>query len=79
MDMTINGRRRMASSVRTLALLIMSTVFTGAIGVVMLVDTFAEAALAAPSGVQLVSAAPGHCVPVARPQLSTIEFVDIRC
>ena len=79
MDMTINGRRRMASSVRTLALLIMSIVFIGAIGVVMLVDTFAGTAPAAPSDGQLVSAAPGHCVPVARPKLNTIEFVDIRC
>ena len=79
MDMNINGRRRMASSVRTIALLIISIAFTGAIGVVMLVDTFAGTALAAPSGGQLVSAAPGHCVPVARPKLNTIEFVDIRC
>ena len=50
MDMNINGRRRIASSGRTIALLIMSIVFTGAIGVVMLVDTFAGTALAAPSG-----------------------------
>jgi hypothetical protein len=79
MDMNINGRRRMVSSIRTIALLIMSIVFTGAIGVVMLVDTFAGTALADPSDGQSVSAAPSHCVPVVRPRLSTIEFVDIRC
>jgi hypothetical protein len=79
MDMNVKGRQRMASSVRTIALLIISIVFTGAIGGVMLVDTFAGTALAAPSAGQLVSAAPGRCVPVARPELYTIEFVDIRC
>jgi hypothetical protein len=77
--MNINGRQRMASSVRTIALLIISIVFTGALGAAMLIDAIAGTALAAPPDGLLVAAAPGHCVPVVRPELHTIEFLDIRC
>lgn len=43
-------RRRIASSIRAIALLLISVAITGAIVAAMLVDTLAAPALAAPSG-----------------------------
>jgi hypothetical protein len=64
-------RRRVASGVRAIALLVVSITITAAIAVALLIDTLAAPALSA--------SAPRGCLRAVQPVVVALEFVDGRC
>jgi hypothetical protein len=64
-------RRRVTSSLRALALLIVSIIITAMIAAAMLIDTLTATAHSA--------SAPLDCMTAVRPVLHTMEFVGARC
>lgn len=63
--------RRVTSSVRAIALLVLSIMITAAVAAVMLID-----ALTAPA---LTAAAPHGCLRAVSPMLEPLQFVERRC